>query len=95
MWEKELREFYRERDHSEEDATFAIMEVRAYEEYLKAKGASLEFMSVDDVQEYVSLLISHDKNSMDRLLAIARYCFITKKHDEYIYFTAILGFEEV
>lgn len=91
MWDKELREFYRERGLSEEDAESAVDAVREYEEHLEARGASLESMSIEDVRGYVSHLISEDKNSMDRLLAIARYCFIAKLNDVYIYFTSILG----
>jgi hypothetical protein len=48
-------------------------------------------MAVDDIKEYVSMLISQGKNSRDRLLAIARYCYLVKKHDVYIYFTSIVG----
>ena len=91
MWEEELREFYRERGLSEEDAETAIKAVREFEEYLGSRGVSLESVSVDDVREYVSLLISEDRNSMERLVAIARFCYLEKRHDVYIYFTSILG----
>jgi hypothetical protein len=89
--EKELREYYRGRGLGEDDAESAVAAVREYEGHLRARGASLEFMAVDDVKEYVSLLISEGRNSMDRLLAIARYCYIAKKDDAYIYFTQIIG----
>lgn len=91
MREKEFRDYCRERNFSEEDTESAVTAVQEYEVHLKTKGKSLESMAVDDVKEYVSLLISEDKNSMDRLLAIARYCFLVKKHDVYIYFTSIVG----
>ncbi len=91
MREKELREYYREREFGEDDTEFAVTAVRECKEHLETKGGSLESMSVDDVKEYVSQLISEDKNSMDRLLAIARYCYLVKKHDVYVYFASILG----
>ena len=91
MREKELREYYRGRGLGEDDAESAVAAVREYEGHLRARGASLESMAVDDVKEYVSLLISEGRNSMDRLLAIARYCYIAKKDDAYIYFTQIIG----
>jgi hypothetical protein len=91
VWEEDLREFYRERSLTEEDAETAIKAVREFVEYLGTRGGSLESVSVDDIREYVSLLISEDRNSMERLVAVARYCYLEKKHDVYIYFTSILG----
>lgn len=91
MREKEFREYCRGRGLGEDDAESAVAAVREFEGHLGARGASLESMDVDDVKEYVSLLISEGRNSMDRLLAIARYCYIAKKDDAYIYFTQIIG----
>ena len=89
--EKELREYYRGRGFGEDDAESAVAAVREFEGHLRARGASLESVDVDDVKGYVSLLISEGRNSMDRLLAIARYCYVAKKDDAYIYFTQIIG----
>ncbi|UCH58066.1 MAG: hypothetical protein JSV18_03995 [Candidatus Bathyarchaeota archaeon] len=91
MREKEFREYYRGRGFSVEDAESAIKAVREFEGHLKARGTSLESIVVDDIKEYVSLLISEGRNSMDRLLPIARYCYLIKKNDAYIYFTQIIG----
>lgn len=50
-----------------------------------------EFVSVEGVKEYVSFLISRNRNSLDRLLALARYSSMTKRNDLYIYFASITG----
>ncbi len=91
MREEEFREYYLERGFSDDDADHAIGAVKDLEEYLGARGGSLESVSVDGVKEYISSLISEDMNSRERLLAIARYFYLTKKNDVYIYFTSILG----
>jgi hypothetical protein len=65
--------------------------VKEFEEHLKTKKQTLDSASLDALKEYISLLIAKGKNSQDRLIAIARYCYITKKTDLYIYFTSILG----
>ena len=91
MREEEFREHYRERGFSDEDADYAVTAVKELEEHLGARGVPLESVSVDGVKEYISSLISEGRNSRDRLLAIARYLYLAKKHDVYIYFTSILG----
>ena len=68
MREKEFRDYYRERNFSEEDTESAIRAVQECEWHLKTRGVSLESMVVDDIKEYVSLLISQGKNSRDRLV---------------------------
>jgi hypothetical protein len=65
--------------------------VKDFEEHLKAKKNTLESVSLDALREYISLLIEEGRNSEDRLVAIARYCYYTKKKDLYIYFTGTLG----
>jgi hypothetical protein len=50
---------------------------------------------VDEMKRYVSILISEERNSADRLLALARYSGFVKKNDVYIYFASILGARNV
>jgi hypothetical protein len=91
MREKEFRDYYRDRGFSDEDADSAVEAVAEFEGHLEERGAFLESVSIDDVREYVSSLISEERNSMGRLLALARYFYLLKRNDVYIYFTSILG----
>jgi len=65
--------------------------VKEFEKYLRKRKTTLEFASVDVLRDYISLLIQEDKNSEDRLVAIARYCYLAKRNDLFIYFTGILN----
>jgi hypothetical protein len=78
-----------------EEVNFAVNSVKEFEDYLEKKKMSFETAGLDTLKEYISLLIEEDKNSMDRLVAIARYCNITKKDDYYIYLLSILGARNV
>ncbi|UCD44632.1 MAG: hypothetical protein JSV27_11035 [Candidatus Bathyarchaeota archaeon] len=91
MREKDFRDYYRDRGFSDEDADSAVEAVVEFEGRLKEKGASLESVSIDGVKEHISLLISEERNSMDKLLGLARYFYLMKRNDVYIYFTSILG----
>jgi len=89
--EKGFRESLRKRGLAEDDIEASVEAVREYEAHLEAKVSSLESMTVDDVKEYVSQLIAEGRNTMPRLRAIARYCYLVDAGDVYIYFTSILG----
>jgi len=65
--------------------------VREFEKHLKEKKQTLDSASVDALKEYISILIEEGKNSEDRLLAIARYCYFAKKNDLYSYLASVLG----
>jgi len=80
---------------SAENADFAVSAVREFEEYLEEKGTSFESAGLGVLKEYVSLLIEEGKNSMDRLVAIARYCNLARKNEYYVYFASILGARNV
>jgi len=73
----------------------SVAAVREFEKYLRKRKVTLKSAGVDALRDYISLLIEEDKNSKDRLIAIARYCYFAKKHDMYIYFTGILGAADV
>lgn len=93
MKEKEFRDYCKSRKLSEKAVESAVATVHEFEKYLGMKGKTFESAAVGDVEEHVSLLISQGKNSMDRLLALARYSNMTKKND--IYFASILGARNV
>ncbi|MCW3977187.1 MAG: hypothetical protein NWE77_04570 [Candidatus Bathyarchaeota archaeon] len=89
--EREFRQYLQERKLSAESADFAVKAIRELEKYLAKKNVSFESAGLDALKDYILLLMGEGKNSMDRLLAIARYCKLAKKNDFYVYFTSILG----
>lgn len=93
--EKEFRQYLQERKLNVENADFAVEAVKEYEEYLTNRSASFESAGLDELKDFILLLMGEGKNSMDRLLAIARYCKLAKKNDFYVYFTSILGSRNV
>jgi hypothetical protein len=95
MKEKEFRDYCKKRNLDEKAIESAVAAVHEFEKYLGMKGKTFESAAVGDVKEYVSLLMSQRRNSMDRLLALARYNNMTKKNDIYIYLASILGARNV
>jgi len=95
LMEGEFRQYLQGRKLSADDVDFAVSAVRELEEYLAKKNTSFESAGLDALKDYVSLLIEERKNSMDRFVAIARYCNLAKKNDYYVYFASILGARDV
>ena len=73
----------------------SVTVVREFEKYLRKRKVTLKSTNLAVLKDYISLLIEENKNSEDRLVAIARYCYLAKKNDLYIYFTGILGASDV
>jgi len=95
MREEEFRDYCKKRKLGEEAIESAVAAVRELEEHLTMNGKSFTSAAVEDLKEYTSLLMAQGKNSMDRLLALARYSHVVKKNDFYIYFASILGARNV
>jgi hypothetical protein len=91
MREEEFREFCLKRGLSQEQAESAVAAVGELEDRLTEVGRDLDSASVEDYREHVSLLMSQGRNSMDRLLALARYSYLVKNNEAYVYFASILG----
>lgn len=91
MNEDAFRNHLRRYRLKKEDIDFGVKAVTEFEEYLEEEGTSFESAGLEALKNYVSLLIKNNKNSMERLVAIARYCHIARKNDYYIYFTSILN----
>ena len=91
MREKEFREYLQGRDQDESQIESAVEAVRGFKLELEAAGKALESATLEDLREHLALLVSSSENSMDRLVALARYFYAIDRNDLYIYFTSILG----
>jgi len=95
MQEKEFRDYCKGRKFSEEYTNLAVAAVLDFEDHLRLRGKVFQSSTIKDAKEYISLLMSQGKNSIDRLLALARYSNVVKKNDFIVYFASILGGRDV
>ena len=95
MNETVLTEHYQKRGFSDELASEAVAFVRALETHLRASGSSLETADKEEIRAYIRQLIKQKQNSLDTLLALGRYFYLTGRNEIYIYFTSLLGGEGV
>jgi len=93
--ESEFRKRLKKRGLSEKNADFAVNAVKEFEDYLKKRKASFKSAGLDELKNYVSLLIKEGRNSMNRLIALARYCSFAKKNDYFVYLVSLFGARNV
>jgi len=93
--EEEFVKHLQQRGLSWEQVDFCLGAVREFEQHLEAKGASLDSVTLDGLKRYVALLMAEGKNSMDRLISVARYSSFAKKNDLFIYLVSIVGAADV
>lgn len=91
MNETILRDHYQKRGFPADLADDAVATVRALEDWLSGQNASLETATPSLIRIYIRLLIDQKRNTMESLLAMARYFYLTGCNETYIYFTALLG----
>jgi hypothetical protein len=89
--ENGFRKYLKGRKLSATKIESSVAAMKEFEKYLRKRKTTLKSAGLDVLKDYIALLIEEDKNSEDRLIAIARYCYFAKKYDLYIYFTQILG----
>lgn len=82
---------YKDRGCDDKTIDRAVGVLIEAEKYFKMLDASFEDVDVDIAKKYVHYLIDSNKNDLDSLLAAARYLYIIKNNEVYIYFTKILG----
>jgi hypothetical protein len=95
MKREEYVEFLHSRGQTEQATSSALQDVREFEEYLAGGAKTLEAFDVYDLKQYLAALVADEKNTMDRLLALARYTYMVGLTEVFIYFTSILGGREV
>ncbi|MCX6654826.1 MAG: hypothetical protein NTY03_06855 [Candidatus Bathyarchaeota archaeon] len=91
MEENEYRKYLRKREMKVEAVEDAVVAVKEFEKWLGSGGKTFMSASLEDLKMYIAGLVSGGLNTHDRLLALSRYFWLTKRNDFYSYFAAILG----
>jgi len=91
MKEQEFRDYLNKRGLSNEAAESSINAVKEFEADLRLNGKNLDSATLDDLKHYITLLINSALNTPERLLALTRYFWLTKRNDFYLHFAAVLG----
>lgn len=91
MNEQVLRDLYAKRGFSDQQAEDAVSAVRALESWLDDRTETLETAGIPLIRDHIRVLMQHGGNTMDTLLALARYFYLTGRSDIYVYFTSLLG----
>jgi len=86
-----LRNLYTSRGYDEEKINQANQAVMDFEQALAFSSISLNEASVADVRAHVQRLMQQRRNTLEHLLALARYFYLINHHEVYVYFTSLLG----
>ncbi|MDH4299263.1 MAG: hypothetical protein OEV57_01455 [Dehalococcoidia bacterium] len=95
MKENAFRKYLEKRKLSVVEVESSVDAVREFKNYLRKRKTTLKSARVKTLRDYIALLIEEEKNSKDRLAAIARYCYFARNNDLYIYFAGLLGASDV
>lgn len=93
--ETQFQNFLKERKLAKDEIVHSIRCVKEFENYIGKKKLSFKTAGLNTLKEYIALMIDEEKNSMVKLLAIARYCHVIKKDEYYIHLASILGARNV
>jgi hypothetical protein len=91
MNEREFKEYLQNRGQDEAQIENAVEAVLDFEDALKEEGKALDSTTLQDIRNYLALLVSQKENSPERIVALARYFHANDRNDLYIYFTSITG----
>jgi hypothetical protein len=69
----------------------AISSVQDLEGYIASKGHSIDDCDIELLKGFLSQLIEKGENSLEKLLAVARYCAVSDRSDLFIYLATILN----
>ena len=91
MNEKILREHYQQRKFDEQATENAVQAIRDVEKYLDNRDINFNTAEVANIKDYIQILVEKELNSIERIIALARYFYLIGKQDIYIYFTTLFG----
>jgi hypothetical protein len=91
MREARFRRYLVGRGFESTEIDDSVSDLIIFETYLKSKNKTLNSVAQDDLRKYLAQLVSEGLNTPDRLLAMARYFWLTKRNDLYAYLAAVIG----
>lgn len=86
-----LRDHYEKRGFSAQQADEAVSAVEALERWLSTRAGTLETVEPPQIRDYIRLLIQAQQSTLETLLALALYFYLTGRNEIYVYFTSLLG----
>lgn len=91
MREKEFRERLEKRNLTPTEIESSVSCIKELEEWLLEKGVTPENSPPSEILKYINIMIENKSNSLDNLLAQARYFYLIENNEVYIHYTRILG----
>ena len=84
MQEGVFREYCQQRKFDAATIDAAVAAVRQFENYATVVGATLETATTEHLADYVQQCSQVGTASEERLLALARYCYVTHRNDLFV-----------
>jgi hypothetical protein len=91
MREAQFRRYLAGRRFESIEIYDSVSAMRDFETHLKSKNKTLNSVAQDDLSNYLAQLVSEGQNTPDRLLAMARYFWLTKKNNLFAHLAAVIG----
>jgi len=95
IMEKKFRKLLEKRGLNAKAIDSSIAAVKEFEDYLRKKKTTFKTADLDALKGYVSSLMEAGTNDLDRLLAIGRYCIVTRKNEFLVYLLSLFGARNV
>lgn len=95
MKEAEFRSFLEGRRIPSDKVELSLAAARDLEVFLVGRGSSWETAGVGLLDEHISGLIADRRNTEERLVALARYSYMTRRNDLYIHIAGLVNAVEV
>jgi hypothetical protein len=92
---KEYSEFLGSMNKDMDCISTAISNVSDFESFLLKSSGNIDAVSVESVKRYFGMLIAEERNSLQLLVDIARYLYLTKQNEAYIYVLSTVNGREV
>ena len=84
MQETLFRQYCQQRTFDVATTEAAVAAVRHFEDYATTAGATLETVTASHLSDYLQQLTRTGVVAEDRLLALARYCYVTRRNDLFV-----------
>lgn len=83
--------YYHQRNFSQAVIDHALLALQRADDYFGKQGSSLDTATIPQIRTLLDLWIEESTNDTESILALARYFYLTRRHDQYVYFTRLIG----